>query len=126
MAAAYCTNCNINWASLWQDNSRHGIDFCPCCKTDSFLIEPKNEAAYIRSFLSGDIINSVTKEPLQLNLVQTIQIKNTSEFNIEEYRKKQEAEQDKQLEAIAKYHEVFDEQGPEIAEQLYFKTHKQK
>lgn len=123
---AYCTDCQINWASLWSDNSRHGVEFCPCCKTDAFLTDPIEGASYIRSAIDGTIINYVTKKKLAPKEVAEIISAPRKVFELEKWKEKKESEQEKELSAIAKYHEVYDSQGPEIAEQLYFKTLKSK
>jgi hypothetical protein len=123
---AYCTKCLINWANLWSDNNRHGVDFCPCCKSDSSLEDAKEGDSFIRSVVSGKIINAITKKPFVIGTMQHGTLCRNVEFDIKAWEQKQEAEQEKQLVAIAKYHEVYESQGPEIAEQLYFKVLKQK
>ena len=121
MAKAFCTNCQINWASLWSNNGRHTVEFCPCCNTDIFLEEAKEGAAYIRSFVDGTIIDSVTKKKLPPKEVAEIISAPRETFDIEKWREIKEAQQEKELFAIAKYQEVYESQGPEVAEQLYFK-----
>lgn len=123
---AYCNKCQINWANLWNDNHRHGIGFCPCCKTDSFLTDPIDSESYLRSEITGAIINVQTKKVYTPSNSQNSILKENVDFDIKAWEARKEAEQEKQLAAIAKYHEVYNSHGPEIAEQLYFKVLKQK
>jgi hypothetical protein len=61
----FCSKCGINWASLWDQESNGDVyEFCPECKTDSFLEEGNDIEAFIKDQITGDIVNAVTGEKL--------------------------------------------------------------
>ena len=111
---AFCNKCKINWGALWSDNSRHSIEFCPSCKTDEYLCDAKDEDTYVKSLINGEIYNVVTKEIL-VNVAAEKEIKETPIFNFENWRKKKEEEQSRQLDFIEFYHGMCDLHGIENA-----------
>lgn len=67
-----CTNCNITWAALHSIDDEDGdesVEFCPVCKTDSYLVEGSAEAFICT--LDGKVIAPATgkeKESPQLTI----------------------------------------------------------
>ena len=60
--ATYCNNCGINWARLHsQDAGDSMYEYCPICKTDSFLDDGKEGDAFIQ-LIDGSVINPKTGE----------------------------------------------------------------
>lgn len=53
----YCTKCNTNWARLHIESTDDEIyEFCPICKTDSYLIEGTEGETFIAQAFTGKLI----------------------------------------------------------------------
>lgn len=122
MSKAFCTNCNINWASLTQENSRHSVEVCPVCKSDSFLTDHKEGDSYLYSPISGVVYNSFTHTPLVRNVIASPVVKETKPFNREAFEKKEAERVELEMKAIDRYQEVFADKGQAAAQEEYFKV----
>lgn len=63
----HCTKCDINWASLWQDemtDTEETVEFCPQCGSDQFLQPGIDIVSFIKCPFSGKITNVETGEEL--------------------------------------------------------------
>jgi len=58
----YCTNCGINWARLHSKDAGDSMyEYCPICKTDSFLDAGKPGESFIK-LITGEVISPKTGE----------------------------------------------------------------
>ena len=96
----YCTNCQINWAQLESHDcdGDESYDVCPICKTDTWLIEGKNEPAFIRSPLDGVIINPVTGEEYRRFQKQPVTVGEIIQTNYDAFYDRKQEREDEALE----------------------------
>ena len=65
----YCAACCTNWSSLPTMEGEEGdewYEYCPVCRTDSFLIEGKDAPTFSFNPLTGEMIDDVTGIPVYL------------------------------------------------------------
>ena len=112
-----CTKCGNNWASLHSiDEGEERYEFCPVCRTDSFLVEGSGKGCYMD--LSNKIISVETGRELVKEHEPTA-IQEREPYYLIMQRKEREMEQreDRALEA---YHSLF-ESDMTAARQAYKK-----
>lgn len=121
----YCTKCQINWSALETQDDQEGdeqYEFCPTCKTDTFLVDGKPGDAFCIG--STGVINMRTKQPLCIPVAPLpAKFKDETDFNWDAWERKQYENMMQQERAIAAYHEVY-EQDEEEAKKRYFETFK--
>lgn len=119
---SFCTNCGINWANLWTENvGDETYEFCPECKSDLYLIDAISSHSYIKSHITGKIINVVTKEELKKEADPALPPSQKSSFDLKEWDKKQKEFEERQERAITAYCNAYETMGREEAEERYFK-----
>lgn len=127
MPKTYCTKCRTNWAALHSqddDNGDESYDFCPVCKSDSFLQDFKeNEDAFLYS-LNGQKVNVKTGRILKNAITLPLISRKTSSlpYNKEDWEKREEAKDIAQEKRINEYIANCEKYGKEEAERIYFNT----
>lgn len=115
----YCTKCGINWAEL------HSVDdevndetyqFCPVCRTDSFLVDAVDGPKYLQT-ITGQLIDVATGKPMEKEY-ETVEPQKRRTYM--DFLADEQEWQDRQTRAIAAYHAAFETQGKQAAEQAYF------
>lgn len=117
---AFCTKCNINWASVpsQDDDSRdETYEYCPTCKSDMDLTDVKDGDKFIFNLLDGSIKNVKTGELLIRNKISVPVPK--PEFDKELYKVKKVMREHYQEKRLDVYHDVFEKHGKEAAEKAY-------
>lgn|SRR5574343_1286410 len=102
----YCTNCQINWSRLHSQDGEgdEQYEYCPICKSDTWLTEGRSEPAFIRSPLDGVIINPVTGEEYRRFQEHPVTVSEIIQTNYDAfYDRKQERED----EALELYHQAL-------------------
>jgi len=122
----YCTKCKINWAKLHSQDDDIGdetYEYCPSCAKDHFLIETQPGERFLCCPFTGKITSADTGKEL-VREVKHLFLKSKKPFDVEEWKKKKEYDEEKEMERIEYYQKVFAEQGAEAAEKAYFETYK--
>lgn len=122
--SCFCTKCGINWAALMtvdDEQNDESYEFCPVCRTDSFLTDAVDGPKYILS-VTGKLVDAATGKELEAigQTVDPVKRYTYTDFLADEHRW-----QNKQTAAVEAYHIAFEKEGKQAAEQAYFKTLKQ-
>ena len=117
----FCTQCNINWASLHSKNvDDECYEYCPLCKNDFFLEERKPGDSYVRNPFNGLIKNILTNQPYIATIDKPfVSAPPKKEFDMEEWKAQREAKIEK---AIDTYQQIYSTHGKEAAEAAYFEA----
>lgn len=108
----YCTNCDINWASLAsQDDPARDETycFCPLCRSDMDLVENIDGPRYVYSMLTGEVVDVETKEPLTIS--SPINYIPEKPFDRVAWEKKKEERETRELVAIDAYVKEYESGG---------------
>lgn len=103
----HCTKCGNNWAQLHSiaDEANDELyEFCPVCRTDSFLTEGTGPA-YILT-IDNKIVNVATGKEL-IKESEVIEQQQKEPYYLIMQRKEREMEQ-KENEALEAYHNLFE------------------
>lgn len=67
----YCAGCCTNWSSLPMmdgDDDDESYEYCPTCRTDSFLEEGHDGPTYSFNAITGEMIDDVTGIPVYVQI----------------------------------------------------------
>lgn len=123
----FCTKCNINWLTLYTvDAEDHDDQYevCPRCRNDFYLTEGKEGEAFMMDAISGEIYNPLANEEKH-KAVKQIQQKVKAILD-SDTKGKQEQHTDKHMLEIERYQAVYEREGKERAEEIYFNNDKTK
>ncbi|MES3019079.1 MAG: hypothetical protein V4721_14935 [Bacteroidota bacterium] len=111
----FCTKCGNNWAALHSiDEGEESYEFCPLCRTDSFLVEGTGKGCYIT--LDNKIIDVATGKEVMKEFKPTI-VQEREPYYLIMQRKEREM-QEREDRAMEAYHSLF-ESDMTAAKQAY-------
>jgi hypothetical protein len=113
---SYCSHCGFNWAQL---HSQEDMDYCPMCRTDSYLEPSKPGDSFIYSAITGEVINVRTKQVVPNNPLP-VYLTTSKGFDWKAFEKDQYEWQAKQIRALNIYTELYDKGDRMGATKAYF------